>query len=62
MSDAAKLTPMMQQYFEVKDEIFSPVFWACSPMFATIETPIFRFATVRGKTLNYTYPGITGRV
>ncbi len=26
MSDAAKLTPMMQQYFEVKDEIFSPVF------------------------------------
>ena len=56
------VTPMMQQYFEVKDEVFSPMFWACSPAFSTIEAPIFLFIGVRGKTLNYTHPGITGRV
>jgi len=31
MPAAEKLTPMMQQYFEVKPQIFSPVF---SAMFA----------------------------
>lgn len=62
MSDAAKLTPMMQQYFEVKDENFSPVFWSCSFTFNTSEAPIFMSTGVRGKTPNYTHPGITRRV
>ena len=56
------MTPMMQQYFEVNPQIFSPMF---SAMFAGVfqsEDGYFRFVDVRQKTLIFVGVGIKKEV
>jgi hypothetical protein len=59
---AEKLTPMMQQYFEVQKQV-------CSPLFGQLSADVFqrrnRFllsGDVRQETRIYTHPGMTRRV
>ncbi len=56
---AEKLTPMMQQYFEVRAQIFSPMFSALFADFFQSKDKEYRSADVRQKTLILARVGIT---
>lgn len=59
MSKEPKLTPMMQQYFEVKTRFFSPVFRGLFVEFSQRENEYLPFADVRPKALIFSGVGIT---